>query len=361
MNRRHLLSLLAAAPFVTTGTVALAQDNPAKLRVALLPDEERADSAVRSSPAAAYQPVSRERTIIYVADPTGHSDPRRYELAGNFEPEAFSADEQTLFLLEYLPPLAPDRYRVMQLNLRARNGQPQVQPLLTRDKRLNLEEMRGTGRMHAIAPSCRTLYTLYTRQPDHVHARDMVTLGGSGQSSGMTHAFVHVLSLSEWWAYCLDLPLPFGVGPSNAHALAPSPDGWRLYVADASSGQVAVADTTKLQVTRVDQVGQLAAGEGADQPAAATAVGPGGQFYLTNGSETVVADTTSAGLAATQRWSFDSPVRGIQASGDGQYVYVGVEDRVLVLEAKDGRRVSSVPVPGLESIAHVAQAPAVST
>jgi ABC-type phosphate/phosphonate transport system substrate-binding protein len=42
MKRRHLLSLLAVATFVTTGTVALAQDNPAKLRVALLPDENAA-------------------------------------------------------------------------------------------------------------------------------------------------------------------------------------------------------------------------------------------------------------------------------------------------------------------------------
>jgi phosphonate transport system substrate-binding protein len=50
MKRRHLLSLLAVATFVTTGTVALAQDNPAKLRVALLPDENAATIIQNAQP-----------------------------------------------------------------------------------------------------------------------------------------------------------------------------------------------------------------------------------------------------------------------------------------------------------------------
>ena len=44
MNRRHLLSLIAATPFTTLATFAPAQDNPAKLRVALLPMEPQPPS-----------------------------------------------------------------------------------------------------------------------------------------------------------------------------------------------------------------------------------------------------------------------------------------------------------------------------
>ena len=78
---------------------------------------------------------------------------------------------------------------------------------------------------------------------------------GSGRPGVHVHAFVHVLSLAEGWAFCLDLPLPFGVCPSEAHALAVSPDGRRLYVADLASGSVAAADTSRLQVIRTADIG----------------------------------------------------------------------------------------------------------
>lgn len=329
--------------------------------VALRPHQD-GDLGTRGATTSPYRPTGRERTTLTVADPTGRLEARRYDLEGNFEPEAFSTDGQTLFLLEYLPPLAPNRYRVMQLSLADRDGrahsQAQVQAIFTRDKRPNPEEMRGTGRTHAFAPGCRTLYTLYTKQPDHVHARNMAALGGSGESSGMTHAFVHVLNLSERWAFCLDLPLPFGVGPSAAHALTPSPDGWRLYVVDASTGQVAVADATKLRVMGVNQLREFPGPGDTGLPLAVAAAGPGGTLYLAAGAELVAAVPASAGLAAEQRWSLDSPVRGLAASGDGERVYVGLEDRLLVLDGRDGRRLDSITVPGLESLAHVAQAPA---
>ena len=44
-------------------------------------------------------------------------EPRRYMLAGNFEPEAFSLDGRALFVIEFSPPLAPYRYRVRSLDL----------------------------------------------------------------------------------------------------------------------------------------------------------------------------------------------------------------------------------------------------
>src|SRR5207247_10139039 len=102
---------------------------------------------------------------------------------------------------------------------------------------------------------------------------------------GDVHAFVHVLSLSEGWAYCLDLPQPMGIGPASAHALALSPDGARLYVADRSSGKVVVADTTQLAVRAMVDVG---ADPRADETPAAAQVGQLGTLFLSSASGLLV-------------------------------------------------------------------------
>ena len=62
-----------------------------------------------------YRPGPRERTTIVVADGAGQR--RRLELPGNLEPEAFDATGSALFVLDYLPPTAPDRYRVRVVDL----------------------------------------------------------------------------------------------------------------------------------------------------------------------------------------------------------------------------------------------------
>jgi hypothetical protein len=53
-------------------------------------------------------------------------------LTGNFEPDAMTYDDAGLFVLEWLPAAAPDRYRVRLMEFAT--GTPQ--PLFTRDKRL---------------------------------------------------------------------------------------------------------------------------------------------------------------------------------------------------------------------------------
>ena len=53
MNRRHLLYLVAGATLVT-GSFALGQDNPAKLRVALLPDENASTIIQNAEPLKQY-------------------------------------------------------------------------------------------------------------------------------------------------------------------------------------------------------------------------------------------------------------------------------------------------------------------
>ena len=305
---------------------------------------------------ASWLPVGRERTTLVVADPSGVRPERRLELAGNYEPDAFSTDASHLFVLEYLPALNPDRYRVRQIDLKT--GVPG--PLLTRFKLAAVvaeEEMKGQGRMQVLAPGASTLFTLYTKQDDHqhMHTRDYVPAGGRGAPDPMVHAFVHTLSLSEGWAYCLDLPMPFGVGPGWAHAIATSRDGARLFVADRSSGTLAVADTQTLELKgryAVEMDPISVPGE------AALEVGSDGRLFVASGASVLVFGSAAlaGGGAPQRRWTLPGTVCGLKLSQDGQRLYVGQANRVAILGTSDGREIGRIDVGAVQTISHAGRA-----
>ncbi|MFD0741297.1 hypothetical protein ACFQ1L_04590 [Phytohabitans flavus] len=206
--------------------------------------EARVVSAEGRLVALASPAGPRSRTTIAVADGSGERS--RVDLPGNLDPEAFDVTGQYLFVLDYLPPTAPDRYRVRALNLRS----GALEPLLNREKAVlppgAEEEMRGQGRQAVYDAGRQQLFTLYTHQPDHVHSRDL--LAGARDDAPHVHAFVHTLNLGARWAYCIDLPEPFGVRAAERHAIALSGDGQRLCVVDAVTSTVAVIDPTGLNV-----------------------------------------------------------------------------------------------------------------
>ncbi|MFI6094881.1 YncE family protein [Lentzea sp. NPDC051213] len=289
----------------------------------------------------ATNPAGRERTTIVVADPSGARPARDFDLAGNFEPEAFSADDAFLFVLEYLPANAPERYRVRRVEL----ATGQVQPLLLRDKQLippgAEEEMRGEGRQAVLSPDRTRLYTLYLHQGDHQHTRDLLP-GRRGADGRAVHAFVHVLSLNEGWAYCLDLPEPFGLHSAGAHALTISPDGKRLYIAEMTTKQIAIADTESLAVTKVTTMED-------DQPAGegtAMSTSPdGGALYL--GSSNVLRRLDSATLRVDGAWAMPAAVRGLAVSPDGRQVLLGQAGSIARVDASTGRILDTFAAAGL--------------
>lgn len=184
-------------------------------RLALLPfDDAHVD---------AYSPAGRLTTDLTVV-PTDGGEPRTYELEGNFEPEAFATSGQSLFVVEYVPPEAPDSYRVRKLDL----DTGEVGAVYSVDGHLQ-ESMRGTARVQAMSADGSRLYTLYT------------TDDGT--------AFVHVLDLDEEWAHCIDLPAPIGSSPEQLLAITAAPDGDRVVVVDALAG-IAELDTESLNVSR---------------------------------------------------------------------------------------------------------------
>ena len=155
---------------------------------------------------------------------------------------------------------------------------------------------------------------------------------------------MHVLDLAQGWAYCLDLPDPFGSGPAEGHALAVSPDGGRLAVADTSSGAVAYASASTLTIERVDRIPARAA-------AASLAYAPDGQRLLLGAGTAVTVLTPAATVQA--RWPVPAPVRGLGFSRDGSRVYVGGAEEVRWLDAATGAVRGRAPVEGLTALRHV--------
>jgi hypothetical protein len=204
------------------------------------------------------------------------------------------------------------------------------------------EEMRGEGRQAVFAPSRQTLYTLYTHQPDHQHTRDL--LAGGRESA--VHAFVHTLNLTEGWAYCLDLPEEFGQGPTAGHALAVGADGRQLFVADLTSGRLAVADTEQL---KVDRVVPIPTGTGT---AFAVVAPGGGSLFLGAGS--VVRAVRLPELRVAASWEVGGEVRGLALSGDGSRLFVGLPGAVAWRDPGTGAERGRLAVAGLTGLRRTA-------
>lgn len=288
-----------------------------------------------------YRPTGRDATTVVIADNTGEL--RRLTLPGCVEPEAFSAEGERLFVLDYLPPRQPDRYRVRMIDLATGT----FNPLLTRDKTVvpagAEEEMRGEGRQAVFASASQLLFTLYTHQPDHEHTRNLIS-GRPGNPD--VHAFVHTLSTQIGFAYCIDLPAPFGLSPAAAHAIAL----WRgdPYVVDTRSGTIARLDGEKLTVAAL---GQCAA-DPSGGPAGAAVAPSGTVLYVGAGPAVRLIDTDT--LKTTATWTLASPVRGLGLSQDGRRLWVGHDTGITALDAVSGQPVASVAAPGLTELVHVA-------
>lgn len=244
----------------------------------------------------------------------GGSDPRSFELEGNFEPEAFSTDGRSLFVIEYLPPADPDSYRVRRLEL----DTGEVVPVYTPDADLQ-EAMEGTARIQAASPDGRRLYTLYS-------FRD---------GRGVRHAFVHVLDLVDLWAHCIDLPSTFAESPEKAMALTVAPTGDRVYLADAAADLVAEIDTGTLAVARTADVDFGVSGFPAQ-----VVVGPDDVLYLSSGTRLLAVDRAT--LSQRHSWHLTDDITGLQPANDGSRLYVGMKDGIVMIDTASGRMLGTL-------------------
>jgi hypothetical protein len=277
-------------------------------------------------------PEPRASTTIVVADPAGDDEPSRYRLEGNFEPEAFSTDGESLYLIRFVPPTDPVAYRVARLDL----GKGKVLPVGTRTKSAVVETMSGT-RLEQLPSSDGMLYTLYTTQPaayaeGHAHV-------------GSPVAFVHTLSMNEGWAHCVVLPKKlWGADPAD-QAMAVSPYGDRLYVVDTARDLVAVMDTEKVRVVR-SQVVDFEPSHGAETHAVMAA---DGTLVVASGSRVWSLDGDD--LTVLETWTMDASVSAL-GSGPGG-IYVAMPATIAVIDPSTGKPAASIPSPAGQATAFV--------
>ncbi len=278
-----------------------------------------------------WLPAGRARTPLVVASPST-AETRRYSLKGNFEPEAFSTSNDQMFLIKYMPALAPSHYALRRLDLASGKLLH-----IGRLKQFAPRVMRGTGRMQVLDPDGTRLYTLYTQQgPGYSHEE-------TAQGESSVRAFVHVLNLEEGWAHCIDLPMPFGTGMATASAMTIAPNGRRLFVSEWANGVIATIDPRKLSVPRTTDV-KLG---GADDQTFARA-GSNGIVYVAGDSSVVALNASD--LAEVDRWDMGSPVMGLAVSDDAERVYVTIEGELLTVDSRSGSVVDRLKIRGAPKI-----------
>lgn len=274
-------------------------------------------------------PIPRSHTTIVIADPTGAREPRTYELTGNFEPEAFSTDEQRLFMIQHLPAETPTVYRVTVLDL----GRGRVKPVFGPFKSPP-ERMPGTRLQQVFAPNGDQLYTLYTS------ARPGYAPHGAPVPSDASVSFVHVLSLAKGWAHCVGLPRELWNQPASAQAMAASSDGARLYIVDSVRGMVTVMDTETLEILRTGELDLRAAA--VTGTSAKLSADDGTLFVGTGGSESVLYAIDTTTLEVTHRWPVSGDLSGLGLSLDGVRLYVALDDHLAILDPVTGEELGAV-------------------
>ncbi len=276
-------------------------------------------------------PLPRSRTTIVVADPSGGQAPRTYDLRGNYEPEAFSTDDNKLFLIQHLPAETPIVYRVTVLDLNIGFVRPVFGPYKSPPER-----MPGTRLQQVYAPDGGKLFTLYTSTRPGYAPHNAPVPGTASVS------FIHMLSLAEGWAHCVGLPKAMWDQPASAQALATSADGRSLYIVDSDRGLVSVMDTSTLEISAPHPIDLHRTGA----PHTSAVVSSDGRtLFVGAGGATstfVALDTTT--FQVRDRWSAAGDASGIGLSRDGLRLYVALEDRVEVFDPTTGGELGAVPL-----------------
>jgi hypothetical protein len=288
----------------------------------------------RPDTADLYVPEPRLYTPIDVVWQDGR-EPQSYMLEGNFEPETFSTDDETLFLLEFYPPTEPDRYFVRQLDL----ASGEITPVETPDQELGIElnpEMRGHARAQAMAPDGSFLFSLYTIGKGEEPVHD------PNDPDTDRWAFVHTLNLDEKWSHCIFLPLPFGTKSETALSLGISGDGKHLFVVDAATESVARIDARKLEVDTVEHIRGLYSNE-----ARPVAVGPEivyigmGDSVLEMGRDTMI---PNAGFVLSTDYE-SLQVHDLELAPDGRTLRVAHGSSISVIDMPSERIIATLSSP----------------
>jgi len=158
------------------------------------------------------------------------------------------------------------------------------------------------------------------------------------------HAFVHSLSLEMSFAYCIDLPAPFGENPAEGHVIAVDRNRIDPIVVDTTSGAMAELDAVGLTVRGVSRLPPMA------QAGPASAV-LNGLLYLGRGPSVRV--ILLEAHQVVHEFGVAHGVRGLGLSANRKRLWVGQPDRVVALDADTGDELAAIDVPGLVGLDQV--------
>jgi hypothetical protein len=150
---------------------------------------------------------------------------RTIRLPGDFSYDALSADGRSLFLINYISPTDPRKYRVRVYDLA--RGRLVAKPVV--DPRESADEMNGFPVTRVVSPDGRWAYTLYDRPGEH--------------------PFIHALDTRDRTARCIDLDGPaFPAGSAYEMRLAIAGAGGRIDIT-RKGAPLASVDTATWRVS----------------------------------------------------------------------------------------------------------------
>ncbi len=270
-----------------------------------------------------------------VLDTSLSTPPRRVEVDGRFDFEALSNDGAGLYLTEYLGhPPAPVHNRLRMYDFAA----GRIDPGVILDRSSDRQGMSVSGGAQAGSPDGRWLYTLFTGQEQT--------------------PFVYALDLTSGSTFSVDLPwsIKGKWEEQMLWLLAISPDGGRLYPANAALGMVAEVDTRQQRVRRTANfpVPSPRAAFQLFRPVEAkriltggVAMSPDGRTLFAPGMKGLVAIDTehlSGRGPYLGDWAFDS----IAMSPDGVWLYAVSAERQRLLQIAPRTGSIAAEVPGVQ-------------
>jgi hypothetical protein len=203
---------------------------------------------------------------------------RTIRLAGDFSYDALSADGRSLFLINYISPNDPSKYRVRVFDLA--HNRLVAKPVV--DPRESPDEMNGLPVTRVVSPDGRWAYTLYDRPGKH--------------------PFIHALDTRDRTARCIDLEGPaFPVGGAYTLTLAIAARGARIDIS-RKGAPLASVDTATFRVSGAAAT-RAAAARASDHNAA----GPGLGWTLL-GVALLVGGLAAPGLVRRRRRHASAPV-----------------------------------------------------
>jgi sugar lactone lactonase YvrE len=306
-----------------TGAVRWTHDVPGRHHVRVVSPGGRFVALVDGD--LSFASTARAATTVVVATATGtHS----YRFAGNLDPEAFSTDGRTLFVLDFLPAMQPTRYSVREVDL----ASGAIRAVPDRDGSVRAP-MPGYARAQVMSPDGHQLYTFY--------ASSEPVAGDDGDEY---HTWIHVLNVEQKWAHCLELDEKIGVNASPA--LAVSADSAQLYVSDRATGALVAIDTRTLHVEHTRFVSSLRNAYADTGYATGALLAVDGPTLFLNAASRGVTRVDARTLepepgviAPTQQ------VVDLHVDRSGRALYVLAADGLFVL-APDGRQLARWSAPG---------------